>query len=247
MISVTVAALATWAMNDLNNTPKFAKAQQLENAAANAMELGIQSIRYTPLIDTGETLSAYPPSYCWGSGPLSQLSTSVVNFGATQSVTMDVWCSTVTWNPTQSSPTREVDLYTCLSGVTSSACYANAFLKAVVDFDDYPAGQQSAPIQGPCSVFCGQGMTIQSWIWGASTNTSALSVASSATFTNEPSATTVGAVTSAAVTVEDSSGRPVVGDPVTVLINTGPSGGQLSGTVEVQTNPPVSPSLRISC
>jgi hypothetical protein len=219
-ISLIVGALASWALNDLHNTSGFATAETLRNAASNATEVAIQDIRYVPLLGAGETINGNnPPSYCWGSGPVSKLTTNYETVSVPASVAMAVWCSTV-WNPT-SQTSRIVTFSTCLSTVTAAACGQTPFLKAVVDFDDYPAGVSSAPIQGPCSVWCGQALTVVSWTWGSSANTSVSGIATSLSFSTEPSNTTVGAVTSAAVTVLDAASNPVVGDPVTVLLNNG--------------------------
>lgn len=225
-VSLTVGALADWAMNDLNNTGKFESAQVLQTAASNATELAIQSIRYTPLLTT----TVGNVSYCWGNGPVSQLATTSEVKGVSTTTTMDVWCET-TWTPL-SSVSRTVYLYTCLAGVSGPACQSNPFLSAVVDFDDYPAGATSAPIQGPCSVYCGQGITVVSWTWGSSSNSSIAGVAALATFSLEPSSTTVGAVTSAAVTVTDASGKPVVNDAVTITVSGGGTLDSSSSLVE---------------
>jgi hypothetical protein len=235
-ISLIVGALTSWAMNDLNNTGKFNNAKALASAASNATDVAIQNIRYTPMLGTGQTINASPPTYCWGSGPLSQITTNSTSFGQTTPITMDVWCSTA-WTPT-SAISRTVTFYTCLASVTAAACAQSPFLTAQVQYDDYPAGlaSGSAPIQGPCTLFCGQGITVVYWIWGTAANVSNAGVAVSAKFTTEPSSTTVGVVTSAAVTVLDANNTPVVGDSVSVFVNTGPPGATLTGTLSATTN-----------
>jgi hypothetical protein len=155
-VSLVVTALATWTENDLYNTTNFASARTLQFAATSATDLAIQSIRYTPLLSAGQTLNAGPPSYCWGGGPVSQLSGS----NSTDGLNIEVWCSTL-WNPS-SANTRVVTISTCPSGVAASACALNPTLQAVVSFDDYPSGV-SAPNNGACAVYCGSGMTIESW------------------------------------------------------------------------------------
>src|SRR5487761_2156834 len=231
-VSMIVLALTNWATNDLNNTAEFATAQAMQNAASNTTDLAIHNIRYTPLLGANQTVGANPPSYCWGAGPISQLTTTYVSLNLSHTLIMNVWCTTV-WTPS-SAVSRTVTFYTCLSSVTSLACHDNPFLEAVVQYDDYPIGKAAAPIQGPCSVFCGQGMTVVSWTWGTPNNTSTSGTAASMSFSTEPSATKVGAATSAAVTVRDAANNPVVGDTVTMVQGSGP--GVLSGTTVATTS-----------
>ena len=56
------------------------------------------------------------------------------------------------------------------------------------------------------------GVAVVSWQWGTSTTGAVTGVASSMTFTNEPSDTSATGTTQAAVTVDDSSGNAVAGD-----------------------------------
>ena len=157
-VSLVVTALATWTANDLNNTTQFSTARSLQYAESSATDLAIQSTRYNPLLSAGQTLNAGPPSYCWGSGPTSQLSGSsaIDGFG------IETWCSTL-WNPS-SANTRVVTISTCQSGVSAAACALHPGLQAVVAFDDYPPGV-SAPNNGVCAVYCGSGITIEGWTW----------------------------------------------------------------------------------
>jgi hypothetical protein len=161
-VSLIVGGLTDWAMNDLNNTSNFTSARSLQTAASSATETAIQSIRYSPLLGLGQTLNASPPTPCWGSGASSGLTT--LNGNAVDGVSMDVWCSTV-WNPT-SANTRVVTLSTCSTAVTTSAatCAATPLLQARVTFDDYPPGVNT-PTTALCVVFCGSGMTLNSWVW----------------------------------------------------------------------------------
>ncbi|HEY5110696.1 MAG TPA: IPT/TIG domain-containing protein [Acidimicrobiales bacterium] len=163
-ISLILAALASWVTNDLNNSSKFSSARSLQFAANSATELAIQSIRYTPLLSAGQTLNASPPTPCWGSGPPSQLTGS----NSIDGVGIEVWCSTV-WAPSSAS-TRVVTFSACLSGVLASTCAINPTLAAVVAFDDYPPGV-STPNPGVCAVYCGTGLTVESWLWAPQTPT----------------------------------------------------------------------------
>jgi hypothetical protein len=148
--------LANWTINDLNNTSHFASASSLQYAADNATNVAIQNIRYTPLLTTDQTLDASPPNYCWGSDANPPQLPSI------DGENMAVWCSTA-WNPS-SAQTRVVTFSTCLSSISATACAAAPFLQAVVTFDDYPSGV-SVPVSGQCFVYCGTGMTVNSWDW----------------------------------------------------------------------------------
>jgi hypothetical protein len=157
-ISLILAGLASWVTNDLNNSSRFSSARSLQFAANSATELAIQNIRYTPLLSAGQTLNASPPAYCWGSGPTSQLTGADTVDG----VSIEVWCSTV-WAPS-SADTRVLTFSACLSGVSASTCVVKPTLAAVVAFDDYPPGV-STPNSGVCAVYCGTGLTVESWLW----------------------------------------------------------------------------------
>lgn len=160
-VSGMVLALAGSTSNNLLNSVHFSATRTVDNAASNAMQVAVQTIRYTPTLETGgvaQTLNASPPSYCWGSGPSSSFpdpnSTTVI----------DVWCSTV-WTPS-SANSRVVTLSACPTFVTTDAatCALNPLLQEVVTFDDYPAGV-SAPNAGQCAVYCGTGITVDSLVW----------------------------------------------------------------------------------
>lgn len=155
---IAVAGIMSGAMleavsSDLANTRHFSNARGLQYDAASATNLAIQSIRYKPLLSTSQTLNASPPSSCFP-GAQSPLQGS-------NGYTISVWCSTV-WNPT-SAATRVVTFSACQSTASASACAANPVLQAVVTFDDYPPGL-TAPSTGKCDVFCGAGLTLDSWI-----------------------------------------------------------------------------------
>jgi hypothetical protein len=154
---IVVGALTSALTNDLSNSTAFKSVRSLQYAARSATNFAIQSIRYTPLLSTSQTLNASPPSYCWGSGPYS-------TFQPIDGVSgMTVWCSTA-WNAT-SAQTRVVTFSTCLSSYTAAQCAQNPFLQAVVTFDDYPPGMISAPTTAECVVYCGASMDVNSWLW----------------------------------------------------------------------------------
>jgi hypothetical protein len=157
-MSLVLTALANWVTNDLNNSTRFASARSLQFAANSATELALQNIRYNPLMASGQTLNASPPTPCWGSGSTSALAGA----NSIDGVGIEVWCSTA-WNPS-SANTRVVTISTCPNGVSATVCALNPTLEAVVAFDDYPPGV-SAPNEGVCAVYCGTGLTVQSWLW----------------------------------------------------------------------------------
>ena len=167
VVGGVVGSLATWATNDLKNTSNFASARSLQYAASSVTETAIADIRYTPLLSTtwNATLQApaSPPAACWGSGSSSGLSIDGYN--------VDVWCST-NWTPS-SANSRTVTFYACpvttaqasqSSTAIATSCAANPNLEAVVTFGDYPSGV-SRPNPAECQVYCGQSMTVNSWLW----------------------------------------------------------------------------------
>jgi hypothetical protein len=154
---IVVGALTSALTNDLANSNTFKLVRSTQYAARSATDFAIQSIRYTPLLSTSQTLNASPPSYCWGSSSPSTFQTIDGVSGVT------VWCST-DWNPT-SAQTRVVTFSTCLSASTGPAqCAQNPYLQVVVTFDDYPPGI-SAPTMAKCVVYCGASMDVNSWLW----------------------------------------------------------------------------------
>jgi hypothetical protein len=176
-ISLIVAALTTWSENDLNNTAKFNSARSLQYAATSVTDLAIQNIRYTPLLTTSQTLNASPPSYCWGTGWISEMTTPAS--GGVPGYTVASWCSS-TWDPASAS-TRVVTISTCVTALPTTAtqaqataaaavCAANPYLQAVVTFDDYPPGV-NAPTTSECNAYCGSAQQINSWVWGAAVPT----------------------------------------------------------------------------
>jgi hypothetical protein len=217
-VGLIVAALSTWATNDLNNSTRFASANSLTLAATDMTDVAINYVRYNPVITSSQLADqASPYVACWGGDALQQI--PVINGNQ-----IAVWCSTV-WNPL-SYVTRDVTFVACPISVATQDCVANPLLTAEVRYDDYPpAPARSAPIQDLCSVWCGAGITVVSWKWGTSTTGAVTGVASSMTFTNEPSDTSATGTTQAAVTVDDSSGNAVAGDWVQLSQQSGPTCG----------------------
>jgi hypothetical protein len=167
-----VGALADWAMNDLNNTTKFQSASSLDYAVTSAVQVAIQSIRYTPLMSQ----TASPAiGECWV--PPSGLLVSQVS--TVNNETVAVWCTTV--QNLASAATRVVTFYACESSLSSSSTSTQVsqaatscagpkgdLLTAVVTFDDYPPGG-SSPLSTTCTAGqCGQGATTNQWVWTSS-------------------------------------------------------------------------------
>jgi len=163
VISLTVAAVTSWAANDLGNTTHFNTTSQLHYAVSSATNTAIESIRYVPMPSaTPAQKTQLALQACWPptSGSVSQL--TIDGYGVT------VWCSTYEDN-TQST-TRVVTLYACLTtspASTSAQCQAKPYLTAVATFDDYPSGGLSTLLV-QCNQQngqCGYGQTINSWDW----------------------------------------------------------------------------------
>jgi IPT/TIG domain len=167
-IGTIVGAIASWTSNDLNNTLVFNQQRNTQTALTTATNVAIQNIRYTPLIGSGQTLNASPPSYCFGTTSPSKVTwTNPENAG--NQIVVDVWCSTV-WNPT-SAQTRIVTFSACLdpvnggNGDNAGDCAGSPGLQTQVTFDDYSAsnpGQSLAPCSPPPAGTCGSAMTISS-------------------------------------------------------------------------------------
>jgi hypothetical protein len=217
---IIVGSLASGITNDLNNSNTFKSVRSLQYAARSATDLAIQMIRYTPLLTTSETLNASPPSYCWGNGPVSEL-TNIDGVPA-----MAVWCSTA-WTPT-SADTRTVTFSTCPDSVTATQCASQPSLQAVVTFDDYPAGV-SSPSTAECYVYCGTTMALDSWVWNPVVPTISAISPSSGPITGGTSVTITGTgfVTGTTVSfIEESGGTPVTDNvvlPATGVTVNGPT------------------------
>jgi hypothetical protein len=171
VISMTIGALASWTMNDLNNTTAFTSARATHYSASSVTNVAIQSIRYATLLPSNQTQNvATALGECWApaaGGPpaVSQLTTN--------NVTVAVWCSTV--ENLKSAQTRVVDLYACVSTLsgssspstvtaTATACQSAPLLHVQVTFDDYPPGGGSLLVS-QCSTWCGEGITLDTWSW----------------------------------------------------------------------------------
>jgi hypothetical protein len=230
--SLTVAGLFTALRNDLSNSKNFASARTLQYDATAAIDLAIQSIRYTPLLGSGETLNASPPEPCWTVGSTyGAASTNTTPDG----VDIAVWCSTA-WFPNSES-TRVVTISACLASTSSTACAQNPVLQSVVTFDDYPAGG-SEPDAGECVVYCGTGLTINSWLQFPtvptvnSISSSAGSVSGGGTIT----VTGTGFAENSTINfVEESNGTPTSNNNVISVASSGCSSSSCTATIPAVT------------
>lgn len=143
---------ASWTSNSLKNSVNFQEARSVQYALSSATQVAISNIRYTPLLNSNQTLNASPPSYCWGTSAPSEL--TIESGQGSQSNQVALWCSTA-WVPS-SVATRTVTISACLTSVVPDTnpaqCAASPGLQTVVVFDDYSSN-------GPQ---LGAGMTINS-------------------------------------------------------------------------------------
>lgn len=163
VVSATVIGLSSWAQGDLNSTRAFEGAQSFQSAANSATQVAIQYVRYNFL---KESLNASPPTLCWASnGPAS------LTFN---SETVDSWCSTRWISGT--SAYRIVTISTCLSSASSATCEQAPLLTAIVKINDTDQSGNftcspvtlGSTLPPAASTTCGQGLTIESWAFGAS-------------------------------------------------------------------------------
>ncbi len=184
VIGVVVAALTTWASGDLNNTGNFTSARNLDYSLSSAMEVGINNIRYTPVVGS---INATPPVACWGSGTYATTSTptyttySTYELPTSTSTTYQniaLWCSTK--SIPKSAVTRTVTVSACPapSAATIATTWATSTeiesaatscddapdLQALVSFGDYD-GAKSVP---------GYGASLQDWDWSSSVQSTIL-------------------------------------------------------------------------
>jgi hypothetical protein len=218
-ISLVVGALASWVMNDLNNTVHFQSASARDYAATAAADIAIANIRYAPY------QSQTPPSTmgnCWApAAPNNTTGEGGTPQTPIDGYTMAVWCNTYQNSTTLlTRSTRTVSFYVCKEStldlpnptVSAAACYNSPLLFVKVVYDDYPQGEVTGYLTSVCTDTCGEQATVEDWIWGGSAGSGSSGTpgaASKVAFTTEPPATaTIGStLASFAVSVEDANGN----------------------------------------
>lgn len=182
-VSLVVIALAEWATNSLNNTTVFSSVTEIHYAATGVTNVAIESIRTVPVPSGTPTQGvATPLSSCWTptSGTVSE---ETINGNLVAS-----WCSTVEY--LGQANTRVVTVYTCLWGAapdpTGAQCQANPMLTAVVTFDDYPSngGPQLQVQCNQAGLTCGEGITLNTWVWGKAVSTPISTISQTVAFYN---------------------------------------------------------------
>jgi hypothetical protein len=146
-VSVIVIGLITLMGNALKDTKHFQTASQLEYATGAAVQLEIQSMRYTYQAATTTPFNCTPggSTYTQNTQTVSVFCTVAHNFGAV---------------------TRAITYNACDSSMSSSACVANPYLKAVVTFDDFANPTIDHCVSTADETSCGTTMTIASWVIG---------------------------------------------------------------------------------
>ncbi len=156
VVSLVMVALASWAVNDLNNTHGFRGASTKLYAAGGATEVAIDAMRYT--------YSSTTNGPCLGTPSPIQINGYFI----------EDWCQ-VTFNVSPTA-TREVTFTACLMPSATSSlegdtpCTVNgaivpALMTAVVDFDDHTLGENPGnPNCTATNTVCGQSMTLMSWL-----------------------------------------------------------------------------------
>ncbi len=145
IVALVLLALVTFSGDGILNTSNVLQQQSLEYRSAGAVEVAIQTVRYT---DT-----AYNGGSCFASGfPTVQIGQALPNNPAVY-----VTCSTVPVSqlPANTGVTREINVYACGS---SSCGPTNYTVWATVDFQD--GSTCSATSLGTC----GTTESIKSWL-----------------------------------------------------------------------------------
>ncbi len=221
-ISLIVGALADWAMNDLNNTTSFQSASSLDYAASSVVQVGIQSIRYSPNFVSNATLGS-----CWQpqSGNVSQLTVNGDQVA--------VWCQTsFTYN--NYNYTRDVSFYACPSTLTSASTPSDvltagqncvngpALLYAEVAYGDYQPGNSFTSTV--CSTTCGYSATEENWTWSGTAGSAGQGANSITVTSTAPGAAVVGGATYSATATATSSDGVVITSATTSVCTVTTSG-----------------------
>jgi hypothetical protein len=143
IIALILVPLVTLSGNGLQNTSNLLQEQSLEYRSSGAVEVAIQTVRYTD--------ATYNGGSCFASGsPTVQIGQAGPN-----NPPVHVDCLTVTPPPSDTGASREVNVYACGSTNCSATNYT---VSAAVDFQD-------GPTCSPLSIgACGEIESIKSWL-----------------------------------------------------------------------------------
>jgi Tfp pilus assembly protein PilX len=143
IVALVLVPLVTFSGNGLQNTSNLLQEQSLEYRSNGAVEVAIQTVRYTD--------ATYKGGSCFASGS----STVQIGQAGPGNPPVFVNCVTVTPPPTDTGASREVNVYACGSTNCSATNYT---VFATVDFQD----------GATCSTVsigaCGQLESIKSWL-----------------------------------------------------------------------------------
>jgi len=143
IVALVLVPLVTFSGNGLQNTSNLLQEQSLEYRSNGAVEVAIQTVRYTDGTYTGGS--------CFGSGS----STVQIGQASQENPPVHVNCVTVTPPPTDTGASREVNVYACGSTNCSATNYT---VSATVDFQD---GATCSPTSIGA---CGEIESIKSWL-----------------------------------------------------------------------------------
>jgi type II secretory pathway pseudopilin PulG len=164
VVAVVVASLASWTMNNLNNTLQFQQAGSRLYAAEGATQVAIRASRYT-----------YPPNNSDGTGYTSGTSYACPGespIGSVNGIYVQVWCVTKLMKSTKPTITREVTLTACQvpssSGVGIVCSGGAVLLTALIYIDDFdPTTHLNTGCVSPANEStCGSSMSTVSWVPG---------------------------------------------------------------------------------
>jgi Tfp pilus assembly protein PilX len=143
IIALVMIPLVTLTGSDLRNTSNLLQEQSIEYRSNGAVEVAIQTVRYTDATYTGGS--------CFAGGSLNvQIGQAGFN-----NPPVYVNCSTVAPSPSNTGVTREVNVYAC--GLTNCSA-SNYTVWATVDFQD-------GPTCSPVAIgACGAIESIKSWL-----------------------------------------------------------------------------------
>ncbi len=141
IIALVLVPLVTLSGNGLQNTTNLLQEQSLEYRSNGAVEVAIQTVRYTDVTYSGGS--------CFASG------SPTVQIGQPGPSNPPVYVNCATGASSDSGVTREINVYACGSTNCSASNYT---VWATVDFQD-------GPTCSPTSIgACGQTESIKSWL-----------------------------------------------------------------------------------